>query len=69
MLERDIEANTIPNDVVIFKVDYDNSQDLRNKHQVTIQTTLVRVDGQGNKLGDYNAYSSPTLQAVIDNLL
>ena len=48
-LESDIEANTIPDDVTIFKVDYDTNQDLRQKYGVTIQTTMVEGRRQRGK--------------------
>ena len=48
-LDKSITENTgsIPADVVIFKVDYDQNQDLRKEYQVRVQTTVVQVDDQG----------------------
>lgn len=68
-LESSINAGKIPSGVTIIKVDYDSSQSLRKKYGVTIQTTLVRVDDDGNLVEKFVAYESPTLQSVIDNLL
>ena len=68
-LDEDIKANTVPTGVVIFKVDYDNSQDLKKQYGVIQQTTVVRVDGSGKRVGLFGAYSNPTFQAVVDNLL
>ena len=68
-LDEDITANTVPTGVVIFKVDYDNSQDLKKQYGVIQQTTVVRVDGSGKRVGLFGAYSNPTFQAVVDNLL
>ena len=65
-LEKSILANTIPSDVTIFKTDYDSSTDLRLKYGVTIQTTLVEVDDNGNAVNKYVAYNTPSLQAVIE---
>lgn len=42
-LEADINANTLPDNTVVFKVDYDNSTDLKKKYGVTVQHTLVRI--------------------------
>jgi thiol-disulfide isomerase/thioredoxin len=68
-LESDIEASDIPDDVTIFKVDYDTNQDLRQEYGVTIQTTIVEVDKDGNKLDSYVAYEEPTFENVEQALL
>ncbi|MEM1312106.1 MAG: thioredoxin domain-containing protein [Patescibacteria group bacterium] len=50
-LEKDINDNKaqIPDDLLIMKVDFDSSQELKKKHQVVQQHTLVQVDQDGNK--------------------
>ncbi len=68
-LESDINASEIPDGVTIFKVDYDTNQDLRVKYDVTIQTTIVRVDDQGDKLDDLVAFDEPTFDLVEQGLL
>jgi thiol-disulfide isomerase/thioredoxin len=68
-LDKDILATTLPENVTIIKVDYDTHQDLRQKYGITIQTTLVRVDDQGNLIKKYVAYNQPTFAAVKQNLL
>lgn len=68
-LEASIQAGTIPGGVTIIKVDYDSNQGLRQKYGVTIQTTLVRVSDSGELEKKFVAYSEPTLDAVIKNLL
>lgn len=68
-LEADIQAGRIPEGVTIFKVDYDTNQALRQKYGVTIQTTLVRVDDNGEKVKLFVAYDEPSLRAVTENLL
>lgn len=68
-LEQSIKAGTIPSGVTIIKVDYDSNQALRKQYGVTIQTSLVRVDGSGQLQKRYVAYESPTLAAVVKNLL
>lgn len=67
-LEADIKANTVPSGVTIFKVNYDTAQDLRRKYEVTLQTTMVLIDDQGNWVKKYVAYDDPTLAAVINYL-
>lgn len=68
-LEASIKGQGVPDDVTILKADYDTSQQLRQKYGVTIQTTVVRVDQQGNLIKKYVAYNEPTIGAVIKNLL
>ena len=68
-LESDIKAGPLPDGTTIFKVDYDTNQALRQKYGVTLQTTLVRVDDQGNLVAKYVAYDDPTLAALKQNIL
>lgn len=60
---------TLPEDVVIYKVDYDDRQDLRQKYGVTIQTTVVLVDENGDKTDSYVAYDTPDFASVERALL
>lgn len=68
-LDKDITSASIPDDVTVIKVDYDSHQDLRQKYGVTIQTTVVRVDDDGNLVDKYVAYDQPTFEAVKQHLL
>ncbi len=68
-LETSINNSNLPSGLTIMKVDYDTNQALRQKYGVTIQTTLVRVDDDGNLVEKYVAYDSPTFAAVQENLL
>jgi thiol-disulfide isomerase/thioredoxin len=63
-LEASIKDSTLPDGVTIFKVDYDSNQELRQRYGVTLQTTLVRVDDDGNKVSSYVAYDTPTFDAA-----
>lgn len=67
-LEADIQKNGVPADVTIFKVDYDNAQDLRKKYGVTLQTTVVKVDENGNLISKFTPYQKPTLDNALSNL-
>lgn len=64
LLDQDIQKQQLPPGVIIFKVDYDTNLALRQKYGVTLQTTLVKVDGSGNKLKSVVAYSAPTYNTV-----
>lgn len=68
-LEASIKSTSLPADVVIFKVDYDSHQDLRKKYGVTLQTTIVKVDKNDNKLQSFVAYDEPNFSSVRRELL
>lgn len=68
-LDASIKSGTIPSDVTIFKVDYDSNQKLRQKYGVTIQTTVVLLDDNGNEAKKYVAYEQPNLRTVLENTL
>jgi thiol-disulfide isomerase/thioredoxin len=68
-LDQDIRASSLPSNTTIFKVDYDSNQALRQKYGVTLQTTIVSVDGGGNLLKKYVAYDKPTFANVKENVL
>lgn len=68
-LDASIVSGLIPANATIFKVDYDSNQALRQKYGVTIQTTIVKIDNQGNKIASYVAYDEPTLTALKNALL
>lgn len=68
-LDADIKKSALPSGVTIIKTDYDSNQQLRKKYGVTIQTTLIRVDDQGNLVEKYVAYDQPNFAAVKANLL
>lgn len=68
-LEADILRSDIVSDVTIFEVDYDTNQDLRQKYGVTLQTTLVSVNENGELITKYVAYDEPTWDNVKNNLL
>ena len=70
-LEEDIKSNLsdIPEDVIIFQVDYDSNQALRQKYDITIQTTIVSVNSEGEKTDTYIAHDKVrTLAKLIEEL-
>ncbi|MES2876413.1 MAG: thioredoxin family protein [Patescibacteria group bacterium] len=69
MIEADINDQGVPNGVTILKVDYDSNQALRQKYGVTLQTTFVEVDKDGNQIEKFVAYNEPTFDNVKANLL
>ena len=67
-LEKDIKENlsNIPTDLKILKVDYDNSQELKQKYGVTTQHTLVQVNKDGNMISKWSG--SPTLSSLTSQV-
>ena len=63
-IEAGIISQGVPDGLTIIKVDYDSNQLLRQKYGVTLQTTFVRVDDEGNLIDKYTAYREPTFDAV-----
>lgn len=68
-LDAEITAGPLPENVTVFKVNYDNAQSLRQKYGVTLQTTFVKIDDAGNLVKKYVAYDEPTLASLIRNIL
>lgn len=67
-LDKDIKENlgAIPTDLKILDVDYDNSQELKQKYGVTTQHTLVQVDKDGNMINKWSG--SPTLSSLVSQV-
>lgn len=68
-LESDIKDSGLPSGVTVFKVNYDTATDLKKKYGVTLQTTLVKVDDQGNLVEKFVAYDDPSVDSLKENLL
>jgi hypothetical protein len=43
-----------PEDVVVFRTDYDKETALKTRYGVTYQHTFVQVDANGNELAKWN---------------
>lgn len=65
-LEQDIKTSGVPVGYTIFKVNYDTETALKKQYGVTLQTTLVEVDENGNEVKTFVAYDDPSLSAVIN---
>lgn len=68
-IEKTINNNPLPDNLTILKVDYDSNQKLRQQYGVTLQTTFVKVDKDGNEIKSYVAYNEPNFDAVKRELL
>lgn len=58
-------AAELPEDAIVFLADYDTETELKAEHGVTVQTTVVFFDREGNKLDTIN---NPSFEKV-DELL
>lgn len=66
--EEAIKSSTVPEGAQILKVDYDSATDLRKKHDVTIQSTFVRVDSSGERVKLWSGYGQDkSVDAVLEN--
>lgn len=59
------KISTLPTDIVIFKTDYDTYTELKQKHGVTIQHTLVQVDMQGNEVSKWVGGNVDTIMQKV----
>jgi thiol-disulfide isomerase/thioredoxin len=63
-----INEESLPDGVQILRVTYDDSQDLRQKYGVTIQSTFVRVDSTGGKQVLWNGYGKDkSVSTILEN--
>ncbi len=64
-VDSDIQAHLgqIPSKLFIFKIDYNNSTELKKKYGVTYQHTFVQVDANGTLIKKWSG--SPTLTAIV----
>lgn len=67
-LNKNIEANLeqIPNNVTIFKTDYDTYTDLKKQYGVTYQHTLVQVDAEGNQITKWSGGN--TVDSIVSKI-
>lgn len=67
-LDQSITKQGVPNNMTIFKVDYDTSGELKQRYGITLQTTVVEIDQQGELVKKFVAYDDPSLDAVLNDL-
>jgi hypothetical protein len=70
-VERNIEAGSIPDDLSIFKVDYDSAegQSLAANYNIPIQYSMVQVDTEGNEVTQWVNNFSDGIDEISSNLL
>jgi thiol-disulfide isomerase/thioredoxin len=63
------DRNDIPDDLLIMKVNFDSSTQLKIKYGVTLQHTLVQVDENGDKIKLWNGlYSQYELSDILNEI-
>jgi hypothetical protein len=67
-LEASIKQEGVPEDMTIFKVNYDTATELRQRYGITLQTTVVEIDDTGKEIMKFVAYDDPSLPAVLNAL-
>lgn len=58
-------ASAIPENVVVYKTDYDTNPELKKKYGVTYQHTFVQVDEKGNAVKKWNGGGSTELMQQV----
>lgn len=64
-LDEQLLAEGAPDDLTVFKVDYDSRSDLRQKYGVTLQTTVVFVDDSGELISSSVLYDEPSIASLV----
>lgn len=64
--EQAIKDSSLQDGLQILKVDFDSSQDLRKKYSITLQSTFVSVDMDGEELNKWVGYGKAK---TVDNIL
>jgi len=66
-LDREFSQNAhqIPQDIVLFRTDYDTEKELKATYAITYQHTFVLVDRQGNEVTQWNGGGIAELQAHV----
>lgn len=67
-LEQSIMSSGVPQNTIIFKVDYDTASELKKRYSVTLQTTVVEVNGSDELKKKIVAYDDPSLDFVLKAL-
>ena len=57
---------SIPENVQILEVDYDSATELKQKYGITIQSTFVEVDSEGNQLAKWVGYYKSDNNSFVD---
>lgn len=69
-LDKEFNDNitSIPEEIIIFKTDFDKETALKNKYGITYQYTFVQVDASGMQTAKWVAYEGNGLSALQENI-
>lgn len=66
--EMAIDEQGVPDGIQILQLDYDSSDELKAKYGVTLQTTFVKVDKDGELISKWVGYSQDkSISAILEN--
>ncbi|WP_137844015.1 thioredoxin family protein [Microbacterium sp. 2FI] len=63
-LDDELRADGAPDGLTVFKVDFDDRTDLRQQYGVTLQTTIVFVDDDGEMISSVVLYDDPSVASL-----
>lgn len=67
--EQAINGGDIPAGVQILRVNYDTEDELKSQHQITLQSTFVRVNADGQQVSKWVGYGKDkSLKTIRDNI-
>ena len=64
-LDDELVADGAPDGLTVFKVDFDDRVDLRQQYGVTLQTTIVFVDNNGDAISNFVLYDDPSIASLV----
>lgn len=69
-VERNLDVASIPDDLTIFKVNYDSDegQALAEKHKIPVQFSMVQVDTAGNELTQWVSQFNDGINEITEQL-
>ena len=69
-VERNLDASNIPDDLTIFKVDYDSTegQELAEKYGIPIQYSMVQVSTNGDEITQWVNQHNDGISEINSNL-
>ncbi|MBI5621009.1 hypothetical protein HY949_04465 [Candidatus Gottesmanbacteria bacterium] len=67
LLDKEISANinAIPENIILYKTNYDTEAMLKKKYAITYQHTFVQVDAQGNEV---TKWSGGGIEALMESI-
>lgn len=66
--EMAINESVVPDGTQILKINYDDSDELKAKYGVTLQSTFVKVDDEGNLVSKWVGYGEDkSVEAILEN--